>query len=123
MVPNTAISGWIPGLLRHRRDERRGRTDLAGGPEWRAGSDKALAQAVHVRTSILLWSTASGVILGVFIDATLIGLTVLVSAMIPALSTRLHQRWLDVGRCPRVGFDSVDARRYSVSSRSGSKTT
>jgi hypothetical protein len=46
-----------------------------------------------VRASILLWSTVSGAILGVFIDATLIGLAVLASAVVPALSSRLHQRW------------------------------
>ena len=34
-----------------------------------------------MRTSILLWSTASGVILGLFIDATLIGVAVLASAL------------------------------------------
>ena len=47
-----------------------------------------------VRTSILLWSTASGVILGLFIDATLIGVTVLASAVMPSLGVRLQQRWL-----------------------------
>lgn len=47
-----------------------------------------------MRASILLWSTASGVILGLFIDATLVGLTVLASTAIPALSTRLHHRWM-----------------------------
>ena len=46
-----------------------------------------------MRTSILAWSTVSGAILGIFIDATIIGLAVLVSAIVPALSTRLHQRW------------------------------
>jgi len=47
-----------------------------------------------VRTSILLWSTASGAILGLFLDATLIGLAVLASALVPALSSRLHHRWV-----------------------------
>lgn len=47
-----------------------------------------------MRASILLWSTASGTILGVFVDATLIGLVVLASALVPALSTRLHHRWV-----------------------------
>jgi hypothetical protein len=46
-----------------------------------------------VRASILAWSTVSGAILGLFIDATIIGLAVLVSAIVPTLSTRLHQRW------------------------------
>jgi hypothetical protein len=47
-----------------------------------------------VRTSILLWSTASGAILGLFIDATLVGVGVLVAAVIPGLSARAHYRWL-----------------------------
>jgi hypothetical protein len=47
-----------------------------------------------VRTSILFWSTASGVILGIFIDATLIGVAVLASAVAPSLAGRLQQRWL-----------------------------
>jgi hypothetical protein len=46
-----------------------------------------------VRTSILLWSTASGAILGLFVDAMLIGLAVLASAVIPAVSSRMHHRW------------------------------
>jgi len=46
-----------------------------------------------VRASILAWSTVSGAILGLFIDATIIGLAVLVSAIVPAVSTRLHHRW------------------------------
>jgi hypothetical protein len=47
-----------------------------------------------VRASILLWSTASGVILGFFVDATLIGVALLLSVVLPAVSARLHHRWL-----------------------------
>lgn len=47
-----------------------------------------------MRASILLWSTVSGVILGVFIDATLIGVALLLSAVLPWISSRLHHRWL-----------------------------
>ena len=47
-----------------------------------------------MRASILLWSTASGVILGLFIDATLIGVALLLSAVLPGLTVRLHHRWL-----------------------------
>ena len=47
-----------------------------------------------MRASILLWSTASGAILGLFIDATLIGVALLVSAIVPGVSTRLHHRWV-----------------------------
>jgi hypothetical protein len=49
---------------------------------------------LSIRASILLWSTASGVILGVFLDATLIGVALLLSAVIPGVSVRLHHRWL-----------------------------
>lgn len=49
-----------------------------------------------VRTSILLWSTASGAILGLFVDATLIGVAVLASVVLPSLGGRLQQRWLAV---------------------------
>lgn len=47
-----------------------------------------------MRASILLWSMASGAILGLFIDATLIGVTMLASAVVPALSARMQHRWL-----------------------------
>jgi hypothetical protein len=47
-----------------------------------------------VRFSILLWSTASGLILGVFLDATLIGVALLLGAMLPRVSGRLRRRWL-----------------------------
>ena len=49
-----------------------------------------------MRVSILLWSTVSGLILGVFIDATLIGVALLLSAVIPGISARLHYRWLRI---------------------------
>ena len=47
-----------------------------------------------MRASILLWSTASGIILGLFVDATLVGVTVLAGAVIPSLAERFHQRWI-----------------------------
>lgn len=47
-----------------------------------------------MRASILLWSTASGVILGVFVDATLIGVALLLGTLLPFVSARLHHRWL-----------------------------
>ena len=49
-----------------------------------------------MRVSILLWSTASGLILGIFIDATLLGVALLLSAVIPGVSARLHYRWLRI---------------------------
>jgi hypothetical protein len=50
-----------------------------------------------MRASILLWSTVSGLILGVFIDATLIGVALLFSAIMPGVMPRLQQRWVGVG--------------------------
>ena len=49
-----------------------------------------------MRASILLWSTASGLILGLFIDAILIGVALLLSALIPSISARVSHRWLTV---------------------------
>ena len=49
-----------------------------------------------MRASILLWSTASGLILGLFIDATLIGVALLLSAVIPGLTPRFHARWFTI---------------------------
>ena len=49
-----------------------------------------------MRASIVFWSTASGVILGLFIDATLIGVALLLSAVIPGFPPRAHHRWLTV---------------------------
>lgn len=45
-----------------------------------------------MRASILLWSTASGLILGLFIDATLMGVALLLSAVLPG-AFRLPARW------------------------------
>ncbi len=47
-----------------------------------------------MRASILFWSAASGVILGVFLDATLVGVALLLGSLFPALAGRLHHRWL-----------------------------
>jgi len=49
-----------------------------------------------MRSSILLWSTASGLILGLFIDATLVGVALLLSAVIPGLTPRFHARWFTI---------------------------
>lgn len=46
-----------------------------------------------MRVSIVLWSTISGAILGLFIDATLIGVALLLSAL-PGVASRLNQRWI-----------------------------
>jgi hypothetical protein len=47
-----------------------------------------------VRASILVWSAVSGVILGLFIDATLVGVALLLSTVVPSVSARLHGRWV-----------------------------
>lgn len=47
-----------------------------------------------MRASILLWSTASGLILGVFIDATLVGVALLLSTVLPSLADGLRSRWV-----------------------------
>jgi hypothetical protein len=49
-----------------------------------------------MRASILFWSAASGLILGLFIDATLLGVALLLSALLPSVTGRLHQRWFTV---------------------------
>ena len=46
-----------------------------------------------MRGSIVLWSTISGAILGLFIDATLIGVALLFSAL-PGVASRLNHRWI-----------------------------
>lgn len=47
-----------------------------------------------VRASILAWSAGSGVLLGLCIDAALIGLWALATLAVPALAPRHLPRWL-----------------------------
>ena len=47
-----------------------------------------------MRAGILFWSTLSGIILGLFVDATLIGVALLFSAIAPGVSIRMSQRWM-----------------------------
>jgi len=47
-----------------------------------------------MRTSIVLWSTVSGVVIGVLVDATLFGLGLLCAAAAPGLAEKLDRRWL-----------------------------
>ena len=47
-----------------------------------------------MRASILLWSTASGVIIGTFIDATLMGVAFLLAGFAPGIAARLNHRWI-----------------------------
>lgn len=47
-----------------------------------------------MRASIVWWSAISGAILGLFADATLIGVALLLSAILPIGPARYEQRWL-----------------------------
>jgi hypothetical protein len=47
-----------------------------------------------VRASILFWSTVSGVILGLFVDALVVGAALLLSTIVPLGALKAHQRWL-----------------------------
>jgi hypothetical protein len=47
-----------------------------------------------MRTSILLWSAASGAILGLFLDATLIGVALLLGTLLPSVPDRMQHRWI-----------------------------
>lgn len=49
-----------------------------------------------MRASIVWWSTISGALLGLFIDATLIGVALLLSAIIPGGPGRLEHRGFTV---------------------------
>lgn len=49
-----------------------------------------------MRASILWWSTLSGAVLGLFIDATLTGVALLLFGLVPGAPARLEQRWVSV---------------------------
>ena len=57
-----------------------------------------------MRASILLWSTASGLVLGLFVDATLVGVALLLSALIPGLTPRFHARWFTISAAIVLGL-------------------
>jgi hypothetical protein len=46
-----------------------------------------------MRASVVWWSTISGAVLGLFIDATLTGVALLLSAFVPGGAARFEQRW------------------------------
>ena len=60
-----------------------------------------------MRASILLWSTASGLILGLFLDATLIGVALLLSAIVPGITGRVQHRWVTIGAVLVLGLVPV----------------
>jgi hypothetical protein len=45
------------------------------------------------RASIIIWSAGSGLLLGVFIDAAMVGIWVVVSSVVPAMAPRQVPRW------------------------------
>jgi uncharacterized protein (UPF0303 family) len=46
-----------------------------------------------MRASIVVWSTISGAVLGIYIDATLICVALLFLAL-PGVASRMNQRWI-----------------------------
>ena len=48
---------------------------------------------MSTRASIILWSAGGGILLGLFIDALLLGLWTLVAIAIPSLAPRAFPRW------------------------------
>lgn len=45
------------------------------------------------RASVILWSAGSGLLLGLFADAALVGLWIILSAGLPGLAPRPVPRW------------------------------
>ncbi len=45
------------------------------------------------RASIIIWSAGSGVLLGLFLDAAMLGIWLVVSSMVPAMAPRQLPRW------------------------------
>jgi hypothetical protein len=49
---------------------------------------------MSTRLSIIAWSAGSGLLLGLFIDAALVGVWMVLSAMIPSMAPRQLPRWM-----------------------------
>ena len=45
------------------------------------------------RASIIIWSAGSGILLGLFVDAAMLGIWLLLSSVIPAMAPRQLPRW------------------------------
>jgi hypothetical protein len=45
------------------------------------------------RASIIIWSAGSGLLLGLFIDAAVLGVWMIISALVPTLAPRAFPRW------------------------------
>jgi hypothetical protein len=51
----------------------------------------------RIASYVLLWSASSGFLLGLFIDALVVGVVALVSVVVmPSLAERMHQRWFAI---------------------------
>lgn len=48
------------------------------------------------RASIIIWSAGSGILLGLFIDAAILGIWAVLSTAIPALASRHFPRWVAI---------------------------
>jgi hypothetical protein len=48
---------------------------------------------VTTRASIIIWSAGSGLLLGLFIDAAVIGVWLVLSSLVPNLAPRFFPRW------------------------------
>ena len=49
---------------------------------------------MSTRASIIVWSAGSGLLLGLFMDAALIGIWMVLSSVVPAIAPRPLPRWL-----------------------------
>jgi hypothetical protein len=48
---------------------------------------------MSTRASIIVWSAGSGLLLGLFVDAALIGVWMVLSSLLPSLAPRAFPRW------------------------------
>lgn len=52
---------------------------------------------MSTRASIILWSAGSGILLGLFVDALLIGIWTLIATAVPSIAPRNFSRWASIG--------------------------
>lgn len=45
------------------------------------------------RASIILWSAGSGILLGIFLDTAIVGIWLVISSVVPAMTPRQLPRW------------------------------
>ena len=48
---------------------------------------------MSVRLSVLLWSAGGGLLLGLFIDAVVVGVWMLIATAVPSLAPKNFPRW------------------------------